>query len=137
MSLQDINLGVFLAGYIVNGRGDGAFTVKVGGVVGAGIHIDFADINVIQANEAALIPALHDQAVVLDRFIGILLSKSWIYIGVFLHDCNVIGKALVFTQQVLDDIVLFTGLDDPINGHILIQRIDHHLGITGNGVELG
>ena len=137
VSLQDIDLGVLLAGDIVDSGGNGALAVKGGGVVGAGVDVDLAEVDVLKANIAALIAALHDQTVVLDSLAGVLLGEGGVDVGVLLDDLYMVGEAFIFAQQVLDDLVLLAGLDDPIDGHILLQGVDHHFGVAGDRVELG
>ena len=83
-----------------------------------------------------LVTALYDQAVVLDHLIGVLLGKGGIHVWILFRHCNVVGQALVFVQQIFDDRILCAGLDDPIDAHILLQGVDHRLGIAGNGIEL-
>ena len=136
MALQDVDLRELLADYIVNGGGNGALTVE-GGVVGVGVHVCLVEVDVIVADEAVLVPALHHQTVVLYRLVGVLLCKGGVDIGVLFLHRNVVGETFVFVQQVLNDLILLAGLNDPVDGHVLFQSIDHYLGVTGNGVELG
>ena len=58
-------------------------------------------------------------------------------IPVIMDDRDVVGQALVLVEQILDDVVLLAGLDDPVDGHVLLQGVHHNLGVAGDGVELG
>ena len=121
VALQQIDLGVFVAGHIVDGRGDGPLPVEVGGVVAAGVGVDLPQIDVGQGDIAALIAAFHHQAVVGHLLVGVLLGEGGVNVGVALFHRDVVGEAVVFFQQVLDDVVLLAGLDDPVDGHILFS----------------
>lgn len=135
MSLHHIQLGEILGDHIVDGGGNGTLPVK-GGVVGVGVDIGLLDVDVVVPDEAAALPALHHEAVVLHRLAGVLLGKGGIDVGILLDHRDVVGEAVIFVQEGLDHIVLLAGLDDPVDGHVLLQRIDHHLGVAGDGVEL-
>ena len=136
VALQHVELGQVLSDHVVDGGGDGALAVK-GGVVGVGVHVRLLDVDVVVADEAAAVAALHHQAVVLHRLVGVLLGKGGVHVRVLLDHRDVVGQALVLVEQVLDDVVLLAGLDDPVDGHVLFQGVDHHLGVAGDGVELG
>ena len=47
-----------------------------------------------------------------------------------------LGQVPVPVQQLFNDGVLFTGLYDPVDGHVLFQVGGHHLGVGGQGIEL-
>ena len=136
MAFQQIQLGQILGHHIVDGRGDGSLSVK-GDIVVIGVEVCLLDIDVLIANVPAPVSAFHDQAVVLYRLAGVLLGKGGVDVGVFLDHGNVVGQALVFAQEVFNHRVLLAGLHDPVDGHVLLQRVDHHLGVAGDGVELG
>ena len=136
MALENINLGLLFIDHIVDGGSNGTLTVK-GGVIRVGCHVRFLQIDVIVGDEAAAVAALHHQTVVFCGFVGVLLGEGGIDIGVFLDHLNVIGKTVVFAQQVFNDLVLFAGLHDPVDRDILLQGVDHHLGVAGNGIQLG
>ena len=136
VALQPVELGLLGVDHIIDGRGDGALAVK-GGVVGVGVHVRLGQIDIVVGNKPAALPALHHQAVVLHRLVGVLLGEGGVDVGVFLDHGNVVGQALVFAQEVFDHRVLLAGLHDPVDGHVLLQRVDHHLGVAGDGVELG
>ena len=135
VALHEIELGLLLVYHIVDSRGDGALAVEGGGVR-IRVHIRSLNVNVIVADIAAAFAALHDQAVVGDALAGVLLGKSGIDIWVLFRHLNVVGQTFVFAQQVFDHIVFFAGLNDPIDGHILLKIVDHDLCVAGNGVEL-
>ena len=136
VSLQEIQLGQFLVDHIVNGGGDGSLPVERG-VIGVGVDIHFADIDVLIGHVAEPIATLHNEAVVGHRLVGVLLGEGGVHVRVFLHHLDVVGQALVFAQQVFDDVVLLPRLHHPVDGHVLFQGVDHHLGVAGDGVELG
>ncbi len=135
MTLQHINMGQVVTDYIVNGRGDGAFSVEGVSLRIIGI-INVRQINIVVADVAALIPALHHHAVVGHGFIRVLGGKGRIYIRIFLHHINMGRKAVVLGKQIFQNAVLRVRLHNPVNGHILFQIVDHHLGIAGNGIQL-
>ena len=89
------------------------------------------------ADKAAAVPALHDDAVVGHLLICVLLGKGGVDVGVFLYHLDVTGEALVLAQEIFHHSVLLTGLYHPVEGHILLQGIDHYFRIAGDGVKLG
>ena len=135
MSLQNIHLWKLLTDHIINGGGNSAFPVK-GGIVGIGIEIRLLNIDIGIAYKPISLPALHHQTVVLNHLIRILLGKGRKYIRILFDNLNVFGKAVVFIKEILNHLILLTGLDDPIDGHILLQGIYNYLRITGNGIKL-
>ena len=92
-----------------------------------GVNIWSLHKDVVIADKAAALTALHNKAVVVDRIVCVLLSKGWIDVRILFHHCNMVGEAVIFAQQVFDDLVLLAVLHHPIDGHILIQGIDGSL----------
>ena len=136
VALQHIKLGQVLCDHIVDGRGDGALAVEGGGV-GVGVHAALGDVDIVIADIAAAVAGLNDQAVVGDLLVGVLLGEGGVDVGVALGHGDVVGQALVLAQQVFDDVVLLARLHHPVDGHVLLQGVDHHLGVGGDGVQLG
>ena len=136
VSLQGVHNGQLGADHIVNGRGNGSLAVEGGGV-GIGISTALGHIDVRIGHVAVLLPGDHDEGIVAHGLIGVLLGKGRVHIRVFLHHIDVVGQAVIFGKQIVDDIVLLAGLDHPIDGHVLLQCIHHSLGVAGDGIELG
>ena len=135
MALQGVEDGQPGADHIVDGGGNGALAVEGGGV-GIGISTALGHIDVRIGHIAVLLPGDHHQRVVADVLIGVLPGKGGVHIRISLHHFDMIRQALIFGKQIVNDIVLLAGLDDPVNGHVLLQRVDHGLCIAGNGIEL-
>ena len=136
MAFQHIELGQLLGGDIVDGRGDGPLAVKRGRIA-VRIQVRVADVDVVVADKAAAVAAFHHQAVVGHVLVGVGLGKGGVDVGVALDDADMAGQCLVFREQVLDDLVLLAGLDDPVDRDVLVQRVDDDLGVGRDGVELG
>ena len=136
MALQGIELGKLGAHHIVDGGGDGPLAVKGGGV-GIGILAALGDIDVRVGDIAVFLPGDHNEGVVCHGLVGILLGKGGVHIRVLFHHLDAVRQAVVFGKEIVNHIVLLTGLDHPVNGHVLLQGVHHRLGIAGDGIELG
>ena len=80
----------------------------------------------------AAVAAFYNETVIGNRFRCVLCRKSRINIRILLDNLNMIRQAFIFIKQIFDYIVFRIRLHDPINCHILFQRIDHCLGIACN-----
>ena len=89
MSFQYIQLWQIFCCNIVNSRSNRALTIKRC-AVRIGVHIGFLYVYIIITYKTAAFTTFHNKAVVLNRFIGILLCKSRIYIRILFHYRDVI-----------------------------------------------
>ncbi len=136
VAFQGIDLGQLLGDHIVDGRGDGSLPVE-GIDVGIGGVVHVRQVDVVIADVPALVAALHDQAVVGYVLVGILAGEGGKHVRVLLHHGNVGGQPFVLAQKIFDDLVLLAGLNHPVDGHVLLEGVRHHLGAAGDGVEIG
>ena len=136
MTLQHIELGQILSHYIVYGRGDGTLAVKPGHRIGVGVIIYLIFVDFLIADIAVTVAGFHDDGVVGNFLVGILLGKGGEHIGILLHHIDMRGQAFVFAQQIFDDLIFLICLHHPVDGHILLKVIHHHFCVTGDGVEL-
>ena len=97
VALQHVDLGLVCVDHVVDGGGDGALAVE-GGVVGVGGKVCLGEVDVIIGNVAVAVAALHHQAVVCHRFVGVLLGKGGVDVRVLFLHRNMVGEALVLAQ---------------------------------------
>lgn len=135
MPFQQVQLGLLLVHHIIDRGGDGPLSIK-GSIIGVGIQVRFLEVDVIVSDEPAAFSALHDEAVVRNSLIRILLGKGGENIRILFDDFNIVREAFILAQQVLDHLILFAGLYDPVDRHVLFQCVHHHLCVAGDGVEL-
>ena len=121
--------------HIVDGGGDGPLAVKAGGVA-VGVHGRVGEIDVLIADIAAAVAALHHQGVVVNGAVRVLLGEGGVHVRIPLLHGDMVREALVPVQELADHVVLLVGLDDPVDGDILRQGVHHAFGVAGDGVEL-
>ena len=136
VAFQCVNLRQLVRDHIVDGRGDGSFSVK-GVNIGIGRIVHVSKVNVVIADIAALVAALHDQAVVRHVLAGVLARKVREYIRVLLGHGDMRGQAFVLAQQIFNDFIFLVRLHDPVDRHVLFQCIDNDFRAAGNRIEIG
>lgn len=96
-----------------------------------------AYVNIVIADITVPVAAFHHKAVVGHILVGILLRKSGVYVGIALDHRDVVGQALVLAQQVLDHIVLFAGLHDPVKAYRTFASLDRGLNVGASKRKFG
>ena len=136
VSGEHIGFGQVVAGHIVDGGGQRAFARKLGG--GAARRVVayvIGDVDIRIADILAAVARNDNQAVVIQRGTRVLARKIRIDDGVFLFDPQAVGQPDVSVEQFPERVVLRTGLHNPVDRHVRIQRADELLGLRAQGEQ--
>ena len=127
-----------LVGHVVDGGGELALSVKLGGGGACGVvGVVVGDVDVVVADIPAPVPAGHDQGVVVQGGGGILLGEVGGDNRVYVLHLQFFGQVLVALQQLSDGVVLGVALDEPVHRDLILQGGHHLLSLGGEGVEPG
>ena len=64
-------------------------------------------------------------------------GKGRIHVRILFHHLDVLRKTFISAQKIFDHIILFSCLDDPVNGHVVFQGAYHGPGVSRHRIEFG